>query len=134
MTSQQDVSGYAVGWTAFAATLMIIMGFFHAIAGLVAILEDDLIVLTPNYIFQFDVSTWGWIHLIAGIIVLLAGFYLFTGAVWARVIGVIIVALSMVANFAWLPYQPAWSSIMITIGGFVIWALTAHGRDIATGV
>ncbi len=134
MTSQQDVSGYAVGWTAFAATLMIIMGFFHSIAGLVAILEDDLIVLTPNYIFQFDVSTWGWIHLIAGILVLLAGFYLFTGAVWARVIGVIIVALSMVANFAWLPYQTAWSAIMITIGGFVIWALTAHGRDIATGV
>jgi len=134
MTSQQDVSGWAVGWTAFAAILMIIMGFFHSIAGLVAILEDDLIVLTPNYIFQFDVSTWGWIHLIAGIIELLAGFYLFTGAVWARVIGVIIVALSMVANFAWLPYQTAWSAIMITIGGFVIWALTVHGRDIATGV
>ncbi len=134
MTSQQDVSGWAVGWTAFAAILMIIMGFFHAIAGLVAILEDDLIVLTPNYIFQFDVSTWGWIHLIAGIIVLLAGFYLFTGAVWARVIGVIIVAFSMVANFAWLPYRPVWSVILIAAGGFVIWALTAHGRDIATGV
>ena len=66
MTSQQDVSGWAVGWTAFAAILMIIMGFFHVIAGLVAILEDDLIVLTSNYIFQFDVSTWGCIHLIAG--------------------------------------------------------------------
>lgn len=134
MTSQQDVSGWAVGWTAFAAILMIIMGFFHSIAGLVAILEDDLIVLTPNYIFQFDVSTWGWIHLIAGIIVLLAGFYLFTGAVWARVIGVIIVAFSMVANFAWLPYRPVWSVILIAAGGFVIWALTAHGRDVASGV
>ena len=103
MTSQQDVSGWAVGWTAFAAVLMIIMGFFHAMAGLVGILEDDLIVLTPDYVFQFSITTWGWIHLIAGIIVLLAGFYLFTGAVWARIIGVIIVVLSMVANFAWLP-------------------------------
>ncbi len=131
MTSQQDVSGWAVGWTAFAAILMMVMGFFHAIAGLVAVLEDDLIVLTPDYIFQFDITTWGWIHLIAGIIVVLAGLYLFTGAVWARIIGVIIVVASMVANFAWLPYQPVWSAIMITIGGFVIWALTAHGRDIA---
>jgi len=134
MTSQQDVSGWAVGWTAFAGTLMIIMGFFHAITGLVAILEDDLIVLTPDYIFQFSVTTWGWIHLIAGIIVFLAGFYLFTGAVWARVIGVIIVAFSMVANFAWLPYRPVWSVILIAAGGFVIWALTAHGRDVASGV
>ncbi len=133
MTSQQDVSGWAVGWTAFAAILMIIMGFFHAIAGLVGILEDDLIVLTPDYVFQFDITTWGWIHLIAGIIVLLAGLYLFTGAVWARVVGVFIVELSMVANFAWLPSRPVWSVIMIAIGGFVIWALTAHGRDIAAG-
>ena len=134
MTSQQDVSGWAVGWTAFAGTLMIIMGFFHAITGLVAVLEDDLIVVTPDYVFQFSVTTWGWIHLIAGIIVLLAGFYLFTGAVWARVIGVIIVAVSMVANFAWLPYRPVWSVILIAAGGFVIWALTAHGRDVASGV
>ncbi len=65
---------------------------------------------------------------------LLAGFYLFTGAVWARVIGVIIVAFSMVANFAWLPYRPVWSVILIAAGGFVIWALTAHGRDVASGV
>ena len=134
MTSQQDVSGWAVGWTAFAGTLMIIMGFFHAITGLVAVLEDDLIVVTPDYIFQFSVTTWGWIHLIAGIIVFLSGFYLFTGAVWARVIGVIIVAFSMVANFAWLPYWPVWSVILIAAGGFVIWALTAHGRDVASGV
>jgi hypothetical protein len=134
MTSQQEVSGWAVGWTAFAGTLMIIMGFFHAITGLVAVLEDDLIVITPDYIFQFSVTTWGWIHLVAGIIVLLAGFYLFTGAVWARVIGVIIVAVSMVANFAWLPYRPVWSVILIAAGGFVIWALTAHGRDVTAGV
>jgi hypothetical protein len=133
MTSQQDVSGWAVGWTAFAAIFMIIMGLFHAIAGLVAILEDDLIAVTPDYVFQFSITTWGWIHLIAGIVVLLAGLYLFTGALWARVIGVTIAAVSMLANFVWLPYQPVWSTITIAIGGFVIWALTAHGRDIAAG-
>ena len=131
MTSQQDVSGWAVGWTAFAGIFMIVLGGFHALAGLSAILDNELYVITPNYVFQFDISTWGWIHLIAGIIVVLAGFYLFTGAVWARVIGVLVVAISMLANFAWLPYQPVWSAVMIAIGGFVIWALTAHGRDIA---
>ena len=131
MQSQQEVSGWAVGWTAFAGIYLIIVGFFQAFAGLVGILDDEFYVVTREFILQFDSTTWGWIHLIAGIIVFLAGLYLFTGAVWARVVGVFIVVLSMVANFAWLPYQPAWSAIMITIGGFVIRTLTAYGRDIA---
>jgi len=128
--TQQEVSGAAVGWTVFAAVMMWLIGGFHAIAGLVALIEDEFYVLTPDYIFQFDVTTWGWVHLIVGIVVILAGAALFSGAVWARTVGVILAVVSILANFAWLPWYPFWSIIMITVNFFVIWALTVHGRDI----
>ena len=124
-------SGVAVGFTMFAAFMMILIGAFHIIAGIAGILEDEFYTVTPNWVLQFDVTTWGWIHLIAGIVVLLAGFGLFSGAVWARTVGVIIATVSAIANFAWLPYQPFWSLTMIAINVFVIWALTVHGRDVA---
>ena len=128
--TQQEVSGWAVGWTWFAAVMMWIIGAWHAIAGLVGIVNDEFYVATPEYIFQFDVTTWGWIHLIAGIVVFIAGIYLLSGQVWARTIGVIMAIVSILLNFAWLPWYPFWSILMITAGGFVIWALTVHGRDI----
>jgi hypothetical protein len=111
---------------------MWLLGAFHAIAGLAGILEDEFYVVTPEYLLSFDATTWGWIHLIAGIVVVLAGVGLYSGAVWARTLGVIIAMVSILANFAWLPYYPVWSLAMITAGSFVIWALTAYGRDIAT--
>lgn len=126
----REYSPAAVGWTWFAAIMMWLIGSFHAIAGLVAIVDDEFYVVTPEYIFQFDTTTWGWIHLIVGVIVFLAGVFLLTGQVWARTIGVIIAVISIVANFAWLPWYPIWSIVIITIGVFVIWALTVHGRDI----
>jgi len=128
--TQQEVSSAAVGWTVFAAVMMWLIGGFHAIAGLVALIEDEFYVLTPDYIFQFDVTTWGWVHLIVGIVVILAGAALFSGAVWARTVGVILAVVSILANFAWLPWYPFWSIIMITVHFFVIWARTVHGRDI----
>jgi hypothetical protein len=95
-----------------------------------AIFEDDLFLTTPNYTFQLDVGTWGWIHLIVGAVVLLAGYWVFRGSVWARTTGVILAVVSTLANFVWLPYYPVWALLMITANIFVIWALTIHGRDI----
>ena len=132
--TEREVSGWAVGWTAFAAVMMIMTGFFHGIAGLVGVLEDELYALAGDYVFKLDVTTWGWIHLVLGVLVVFAGFYVFTGAVWARTIGVILAVVSILANFAWLPWYPLWSILMITAGVFVIWALTAHGRDVAQRV
>lgn len=83
-----------------------------------------------EWIFQFDVTTWGWIHLILGVIAAIAGFFLLRGAVWARTIGVIVAVGSAILNFAWLPYHPVWAIAVIVVDVFVIWALTAHGRDI----
>jgi hypothetical protein len=110
---------------------MWILGFFHGIAGLAGILENEFYVATPNYIFQFDVTTWGWIHLILGVVVFMGAFAVMRGAVWGRTVGVIIAVISILLNFSWLPYYPIWSLLMIAAGAFVIWALTAHGRDVA---
>jgi hypothetical protein len=123
-------SGWAIGWTTFAALMMMLIGFWHAMAGLVAILDDGFYGAAREYVFRFNTTTWGWIHLIVGIIVLLAGVGLFRSAVWARTIGVIMAAVSGLVGFAWLPYFPVWGVIFIAGAVAVIWALTAHGRDI----
>ena len=127
--SDRPSSG-AVGWTMFAGFVMILVGSMHAIWGLVAILNDAFYGSVQEYFLKFNVSTWGWIHLVAGIIIVLAGFAVFSGAVWARTIGVIMALVSAIANFASLPYYPVWAICMIAIDIAVIWALTVHGRDI----
>lgn len=129
--SERQPSGMAVGFTMFASFMLILMGSFHAIAGLAGILEDEYYVVTPNYMLQFDSTQWGWIHLLFGVIIVLAGIGLFSGAVWARTVGVIIAVISAIVNFAWLPVQPVWSIVMIAVNVLVIWALTVHGRDIS---
>ena len=123
-------SGWAVGWTGFAGIMMVLGGIWWIFAGIVALANDTFYVVGPEYIFQFDATTWGWIHLLVGILVLVAGFYLFTGAVWARTIGVIIAVLMALIAFAWLPWYPIWGILLISVSVFVIWALTMHGRDI----
>ena len=129
----QERSGAAVGWTMFAAIMLMIIGVFHAIAGLSGIVKDNFYAVTPNYVFEFDATTWGWVHLIGGIIIVLAGFGLLSGAVWARTVGVILAIVSLLASFAWIPIYPVWGIVTIAIDVFVIWALTVHGRDIAMG-
>ena len=130
--SEREPSMWAAGWATFAGLMMIMLGIFHAIAGFAEIIDPDSYVVTQEYVFKFDTSTWGWIHLIVGILVFFAGFGVFRGAVWARTVGVILAIVSMVAAFAWLPYVPFWSLLMIFVAISVIWALTAHGRDIAS--
>ena len=131
MAQQQDTySGAAVGWTVFASIMLIIIGVFQSIAGIVALVSDELYVVTPEYLFQFDTTTWGWVHLLIGVIVLAAGIALYSGAVWARTVGVIVAVVSAIVNFMWLPWYPIWAVLVITADVFVIWALTVHGRDI----
>lgn len=127
---QREYSGGAVGLTVFAGILMIMSGVFHALQGLVALVDDTFFVFGEEYIFKFDVTTWGWVHLIAGIIVAAAGFALFGGAVWARTVAVILACISILASFLWMPYYPLWSLTVIAFDVFVIWAVTAHGRDV----
>lgn len=130
---QAAPSGWAVGWTAFAGIIMAIQGFWWVFAGIVALFSGDFYVTTPNYIFQFDVTAWGWMHIIFGAIVATAGFGVFAAKTWARVVGVVVAGFAMLAAFAWLPWYPIWGVMFIVASTCVIWALTAHGDDIAHG-
>jgi hypothetical protein len=123
-------SGWA-GWIVFAAVMMILAGSLNAIHGLVAILNDEWVVFGNRADLYLDLTTWGWIHLGVGVAVVLAGFGLFTGNVLARAIGVFMAAASIVANFLYIPAYPVWALTIIAIDVFVIFALTAHGRDLA---
>jgi hypothetical protein len=126
----EQASGWAVGFILFAAIMMIMAGIFQAFAGLVAIFENEFYVATRNYLFQFDATTWGWIHLILGVVVALAGWGVLAGQTWARVVGITLAVLSAVANFLFIPYYPFWSLTVIALDVFVIWALAAHGREV----
>ena len=123
-------SGAAKGFIVFAGVMMIMAGGFQALAGLVALFETEFYVATRSYLLEFDATSWGWIHLLIGLLVLFAGFAVLNGQVWGRTIGVILAVVSALSNFAFIPYYPFWSMTIIAIDVFVIWALTAHGRDI----
>lgn len=125
-----EYSSAAVGFTVFAAVMMIIGGIMQAMQGLVALVNDTFYVVGEEYLFQFDVTSWGWIHLLLGIVVGLAGFALLSGATWARAVAVVLASLAIVANFLWLPHYPLWSMVLIALDVFVIWAVTVHGQDI----
>ncbi len=126
----EEPSGWATGFIMFAGIMMILAGAFQSLSGLVAIFQDEFFVSTRNYLLKFDTTTWGWIHLLLGLLVLFAGFAVLKAKVWARTVGVILAALSALSNFAFIPYYPFWSFAIIALDVFVIWALTAHGRDI----
>ena len=130
-TPPASYSSAAVGWAAFAGIMLIIYGVFDVIQGIVALANNEFFLITEDYVFEFNITTWGWIHVIGGIILILAGAGIFSGNVLARTVGVVMAALGVIWNFAWLPYYPIWSIIAIAIGIAVIWALTVHGRDIA---
>jgi hypothetical protein len=116
-------TGLGSGWLVFAAVLMIFGGLMMIFTGIAAIAEDDVFVTTRNYAYAFDLTSWGWIHLIMGVLVTLAGAALFQGATWARVVGVGLAGLAMLANFLWIPYAPFWAIVLIAISALVIWAL-----------
>ncbi|TDI55840.1 MAG: hypothetical protein E2O96_04470 [Acidobacteria bacterium] len=125
-----EPSGWAIGWTAFAGFMMVLLGFWWIIAGLVAVINDSFFVVTQEWVFEFSTTTWGWIHLVLGVIILFSGFGLFSGNVMARTVGVLIGVVSGFAAFAWLPYYPVWAILFIAVSVAIIWSLTAHGLDI----
>jgi hypothetical protein len=117
-------SGMAIGGAIFAGVMMIIIGAFQSIAGLAAIVEDDLFVVGKDYIFSLDTTAWGWVHLALGIVILIAGFALFSGKVWAGTFAIVLATLSAIANFFYIPHYPFWSILIIALDVWVIWALT----------
>jgi hypothetical protein len=124
---EQQVSGWALGGIAFAATMMTLIGVFQVVAGLVAIFNDEFYVVAANYTFDLDVSAWGWIHLLVGLAVLATGMGLFSRRAWAGVTAIMLCMLSALTNFFFIPYYPIWSLLVIGLAIWVIWAVTRPG-------
>jgi hypothetical protein len=119
-----------VGWVIFAGIMLMVVGAFQAIDGLVALFKDEYYVVRPNgLVLNVDFTAWGWTHLILGILLLAAGAAIFSGRVWGRTIGVIAALLSAVVNFAFIAAYPLWSVMIITLDVLVIYALVAHGGE-----
>lgn len=130
-TSGEGRRGGWAGLTAFASTVMALVGGFHALVGLTALVGDDFAVDTEGYLFQFDTTTWGWIRLVLGTILVAAGVALFSGTTWARVVGAVAAGVTALAAFLWLPMYPLWGASVLVLSIFVILALTVHGRDLS---
>ena len=125
-----EMTGW-VGWIAFAGIMMVLLGSFHFIQGLIALFKDEYFLVAPSGLtVNIDYTTWGWVHLIGGVIVAAAGFALFSGRIWARMVGVLVAMVSAVVNVGFLSAYPIWSAIMIGIDILVIWALTVHGSEL----
>jgi len=123
-----DTTG--VGIITAAAVVLILAGVMHAMQGVVGLATNEFYVVTHRWLFQFDFTTWGWVHVLVGLIGAATGAALLSGASWARIVGVVIAAVSVIANFLWLPYYPLWAVIIIAFDLFVIWALIVSWQDL----
>jgi hypothetical protein len=119
------------GWVVFGGVMLIMMGSFQVIEGLVALFDDGFYAVRSNgLVINVDYNTWGWVHLIIGIVGVLAGLGLLVGNMLARVVGVAAAFLSAIVNLAFISAYPVWSAIMITLDVIVIYAVIVHGREL----
>ncbi|MET8938428.1 hypothetical protein ABZ329_19240 [Streptomyces rubiginosohelvolus] len=116
-------SPWAAGGTVFAGVLLFVDGVLGVLKGIAGIASNDVYTRINDYVFKFSVTSWGWIHLILGVVLILVGWGILKGAAWARGAGVALASLNLIANFMWLPYTPVWAIVTIAIDVFVIWAL-----------
>lgn len=127
--TEQRESAWASGLTVAAAAFMIVGGIWKALTGVAALVHDEVYVNTPQYTYSFDLTLWGWVHLLVGMLVAGAGFAILKGQAWARMIGIAVTVGSMIVNFMFLPHYPLWSLVIIAVDVGIIWALTTYRRD-----
>ncbi|MFD8611560.1 hypothetical protein [Streptomyces sp. NPDC059631] len=119
-------SAWVAGGTVFAGVVLLVGGLLDILKGISSIASDTIYTRIGDYVYRFNLTAWGWVLVVVGLIAVITGLGLLTDALWARVLGVFMACLSLIANFLWLPYQPLWALISIGLDAWVIWALTAH--------
>ena len=125
--SDPEVSGWALGGISFASVMMILIGILQVVDGISAIAGDRIFVVTPNYTYDLDVTVWGWLHLIIGLLILATGAGLVGRRGWAGIAAVFLLVISVTMNFMLIPFYPFWSLAIIGLDVWVIWALTRPG-------
>jgi hypothetical protein len=124
MSPSNTENAWAEGIGIFAGAALLTVGIFQFLEGVSAAAKDDVLVGTPNYVFEFDLTTWGWIHIVFGIVVAIVGGAILAGQRWSLVAGIVLAMISALMNFVWLPYYPAWAILIIAFDIAVIWALS----------
>jgi hypothetical protein len=125
-TSRPPAGAEYSGWIAFAGVMMVILGSLDALWGLAAILNDEVVVVGGSGALIFDITTWGWVHLILGAAVALTGVGLITGNAAARVAGIFFVAINAIAQIVWFPAAPLWAFLIILLDTVIIYQLTVN--------
>jgi hypothetical protein len=115
---------WAEGIGIFAGAALLTVGLFQFLEGISAVAKDDVFVRTASYVFEFDLTTWGWVHLIFGIVVAVVGGAILAGQGWAMVAGIVVAVVSALMNFVWMPYYPFWAVLIIAFDIAAIWALS----------
>ncbi|MGW0331661.1 DUF7144 family membrane protein [Streptomyces sp. NPDC003011] len=119
-------AGWAAGGVVFAGVLMLMNGIMAIFQGISALAKDDVWAGLGDYVYKINLTGWGVILLVLGVVAALTGGGILKGAAWARTTGIFLAALSMLAQFLFLPYAPVWSTIMIAVSFFVIWSLAVY--------
>lgn len=122
----ERTEGWVTGGVVFAGVLMLCGGVLAVLQGIAAIVGDGWYVRLGDYVYRVSLTGWGWIHLIIGALVAVTGAGVLKGAEWARLTGILLVSLSLITQFLFLPYAPIWSVVVIALDIFIIWALAAY--------
>ncbi len=117
------------GVATFAGVLLSLVSILQILEGIAAIANDKIYARGLSYTYELDVTGWGWLHLILGVVGLATGVGILMGQTWGQIMGVFIAGLSAMANFLFLPYYPFWSMALLAIDIFVIWALCRQIYD-----
>ncbi|MGX1134314.1 hypothetical protein RKD49_006504 [Streptomyces glaucescens] len=122
----QGRDGWASGGVVLTGVLLLCTGVLAALQGIAAIAQDDVYGRIGSYLYGLDLTGWGLIHLVLGTLVAATGCGVLTGATWARLTGIVLTSVGLVAQFLFLPYAPLWSLVLMVIDVFVLWALASR--------
>ncbi|MGH3326436.1 MAG: DUF7144 family membrane protein [Streptomycetales bacterium] len=129
----EEVTTGWVGWVLFAGVVMILIGFFHAIAGIAALLQEEYFLVTQNgMLVDVNFTAWGWAHVALGVVVFLVGVGILAGQTWARMLGILFAVVSAIVSLGFLAAYPLWSILIIALDVVVIYSLAVHGREVKT--
>jgi hypothetical protein len=124
-TYQMPSSPWASGLAIFAGAMLATLGVFQFLQGLAGVLDDKVFVSTPDYVVSFDLTTWGWIHIVIGIVAALVGGAILADQSWGYALGIVVAVVSALGSFAFMPYYPLWGMVLLAFDIAVIWALSS---------
>jgi hypothetical protein len=126
MSTVRRESPWASGPIMVAGAIMVIAGIWQIFIGTTLLVHDKIYVGTPRYLYEFDLTVWGWIQLLTGVLSVAVGYAALRALMWARVLGIGLAAISMLMQFMFLPHYPIWSLLVIALDVVVVYGLATY--------